>query len=60
MRGIVQNVYVEALKTVWYVSIPFAVIGIPIALFVKSYNLTNELETEFGMREEKARRSGGS
>lgn len=54
VRGIVQNVYVEALKTVWYVSIPFAVIGIPIALFVKSYNLTNELETEFGMREEKA------
>lgn len=60
VRGIVQNVYVEALKTVWYVSIPFAVIGIPIALFVKSYKLTNELETEFGMREEKARSSGGS
>lgn len=60
VRGIVQNVYVEALKTVWYVSIPFAVIGIPIALFVKSYKLTNELETEFGMREEKSRSSGGS
>ena len=55
VRGIVQGVYVEALKTVWYVSIPFAVIGIPIALAVKSYNLSNELETEFGMKEEKPR-----
>ena len=59
VRGIVQNVYVEALKTVWYVSIPFAVIGIPIALFVKSYKLTNELETEFGMRDEKVQSSSG-
>ena len=59
VRGIVQNVYVEALKTVWYVSIPFAVIGIPIALFVKSYRLTNELETEFGMRDEKVQSSSG-
>ena len=59
VRGIVQNVYVQALKTVWYVSIPFAVIGIPIALFVKSYKLTNELETEFGMRDEKVQSSSG-
>lgn len=60
VRGIVVNVYVEALKTVWYVSIPFAVIGIPIALFVKSYKLTDELETEFGMKEDKARGADSS
>ena len=60
VQGIVKNVYVEALKTVWYVSIPFAVIGIPIALFVKSYKLTDELETEFGMKEEKVRGVGVS
>ncbi len=59
LRGIVKSVYVDALRTVWYVSIPFAVIGIPIALFVKSYKLTTELETEFGMEDEKERGAGG-
>lgn len=60
VRGIVESVYVDALKTVWYVSIPFAVIGIPIALFVKSYKLTTELETEFGMKDKEGRGAGVS
>ena len=45
----VVNIYVDALKIVWYVSIPFAVLGFPIALFVKKYHLTTELDTEFGI-----------
>ena len=60
MRSIVESVYVDALKTVWYVSIPFAVIGLPIALFVKSYKLTTELETDFGMKDEEGRAAGVS
>ena len=49
VRGIVIGTYSDALKTVWYVSIPFALIGIPICVFVKGYTLSDELETEFGM-----------
>lgn len=53
VREMVIGIYSDALKTVWYVSIPFAILGIPVALFVKSYALSNELNTEFGMEERK-------
>ena len=53
VRPTVVQIYVDALKVVWYTVIPFAVIGIPIALFIKGYTLTNENETEFGMQEKK-------
>lgn len=59
VRETVIGIYVDALKTVWYVSIPFAILGIPIALFVKSYKLSNELNTEFGIEEKKKTEENG-
>ncbi|KAH8812400.1 major facilitator superfamily domain-containing protein [Xylogone sp. PMI_703] len=53
LQPTVISIYVDALKTVWYASIAFAVIGLPIALFVKGYDLSNVLETDFGMQEKK-------
>ncbi|KAL9036194.1 MAG: hypothetical protein Q9214_006245 [Letrouitia sp. 1 TL-2023] len=53
VRDKVVQIYVDALHIVFYTIIPFAVLGIPIALFIKGYNLTNEMETEFGMEERK-------
>ena len=53
IKEIVISVYVDALKVVWYGSIAFAVIGLPICLGVKSLNLSNDLETEFGMETRK-------
>ena len=59
VQPVVISIYVDALKVVWYVSIAFAVIGLPIALFVKGLDLSNNLETEFGM-EEKKKKNGSS
>lgn len=53
VRPIVVGIYVDALKVVWYASIAFAVIGLPICFFVKSLDLSSVLETEFGMQEKK-------
>lgn len=53
VRPIVVGIYVDALKVVWYASIAFAVIGLPICLFVKGLDLSSVLETEFGMEEKK-------
>lgn len=53
IKDIVVSIYVDALKVVWYGSIAFAVIGLPISLGVKSLNMSNELETEFGMEARK-------
>ncbi|KAH7395972.1 major facilitator superfamily domain-containing protein [Cadophora sp. MPI-SDFR-AT-0126] len=53
VRPIVVGIYVDALKVVWYASIAFAVIGLPICLFVKGLDLSSILETEFGMEEKK-------
>ena len=56
-RHTVIGIYTDALKTIWYISIPFCLIGFPIAMFVKSYVLSNELETDFGMEDRKTKRS---
>ncbi|KAL2074292.1 hypothetical protein VTL71DRAFT_8070 [Oculimacula yallundae] len=53
VRPIVVGIYVDALKVVWYASIAFAVIGLPVCLFVKGLDLSSTLETEFGMQEKK-------
>lgn len=53
VRPAVVGIYVDALKVVWYASIAFAVIGLPICFFVKSLDLSDTLETEFGMEEKK-------
>ena len=53
IREKVVQIYVDALHVVFYVIIPFAVLGIPIAVFIKGYKLTSNLETEFGMEEKK-------
>ncbi|CZT05520.1 related to putative multidrug transporter Mfs1.1 (major facilitator family protein) [Rhynchosporium agropyri] len=53
VRPIVVGIYVDALKIIWYASIAFAVIGLPVCFFVKSLDLTSTLETEFGMQEKK-------
>lgn len=52
-RPVVVGIYVDALKVVWYASIAFAVIGLPVCFFVKGIDLSSELETEFGMQEKK-------
>lgn len=45
----VLNVYIDALRVVWYVSIAFAGIGVPLAFFIKGLHLREEVNTEFGM-----------
>jgi hypothetical protein len=56
VRPVVIDTYADALKTVWGASIAFVVIGLPISLFVKGYNLSNELEeTGYGMQQEESR-----
>ncbi|KAF8849212.1 MFS general substrate transporter [Acephala macrosclerotiorum] len=52
-QDIVIGIYVDSLKIVWYVAIAFALIGLPICLFVKSYQLTDEYQSEFGIEEKK-------
>ncbi|KAI8300964.1 Efflux pump FUS6 [Colletotrichum sp. SAR11_240] len=45
------HVYTEALKRVWTVLIPFAVVPIGLALFMKEVELRQELKTDFGLKE---------
>ncbi|KAL4965415.1 MDR family MFS transporter [Aspergillus stella-maris] len=45
----VLNLYLDSLKLVWYVSIAFAGIGVPLCLFVKGLHLREEVSSEFGM-----------
>lgn len=53
-RGTVINIYADGLKPVWYGSIAFAVIGLPLCLLVKRYDLSNEMEdTGYGVRDRK-------
>lgn len=60
VRETVIGIYVDALKIVWYGSIAFAVIGLPICLGVQSLDLSNELETEFGMEARKNAEAKGT
>ena len=59
MEKVVQ-IYVDALHVVFYAIIPFAVLGIPVAFFIKGYKLTNDLETEFGMEEKSHMKKSGN
>ncbi|KAL6232482.1 hypothetical protein BDW75DRAFT_247150 [Aspergillus navahoensis] len=45
----ILNVYLDSLKLVWYVSIAFAGIGVPIATLVKGLHLREEVSSEFGL-----------
>ena len=50
IQHIVLHIYNDALHTIFYALIPFAIIGIPLSLFIKSYELSDILDTEFGMK----------
>jgi EmrB/QacA subfamily drug resistance transporter len=45
----ILHVYLDSLKTVWYVSIAFGGIGVPLALLVKGLHLREEVSSEFGL-----------
>lgn len=47
----VLGVYTEALRRVWTVLIPFAVVPIPLAIFMREVALRKELKTDFGLEE---------
>ena len=46
----VVDIYTACLKEVWQVLIAFAVVAIPIAIFIKEVELRTELKTEFGLK----------
>ncbi|KAG0156866.1 hypothetical protein PDIDSM_4048 [Penicillium digitatum] len=45
------RVYVDSLRLIWYVALPFAGIGFPLAFLIKGLHLRDELNTDFGMTE---------
>lgn len=47
----IMRVYVDSLRLIWYVALPFAGIGFPLAFLIKGLHLRDELNTEFGMTE---------
>lgn len=49
----VVSVYTDTLKLVWYVSLAFAALGFIITFFEKEMTLRTELETEYGIKDEK-------
>lgn len=49
------RVYVDSLRLIWYVALPFAGIGFPLAFLIKGLHLRDELNTEFGMTENNER-----
>ena len=55
LRGEVVYVFTQAMRTVWYVGLAFALLGLVVTLFEKEVTLRTALETEFGMVEEKKR-----
>lgn len=59
VRGVVVGIYVDGLKTVWFTAIAFAVLGLPVCLFVKGLVLSDEYESEFGIEEKKKAGGGG-
>ncbi|KAG5798393.1 hypothetical protein H9Q69_002541 [Fusarium xylarioides] len=50
----VIQVYLEGLKVVWQVSLAFCLMGFILCFFVRSLILRDELNTEFGLKDEKA------
>ncbi|MCJ1358496.1 MAG: hypothetical protein MMC33_008496 [Icmadophila ericetorum] len=53
LRAEVVDVFTQAMRTVWYVGLAFAGLGLVITLFEKEVKLRVDLKTEFGMEEEK-------
>ncbi|PMB64473.1 putative transporter C3H1.06c [Beauveria bassiana] len=52
LKSQVVDIYVDSLKLVWQVGLAFAVIGVPLSFLLKSLKLRDELNTEFGFRDE--------
>ncbi|PYI03527.1 MFS general substrate transporter [Aspergillus sclerotiicarbonarius CBS 121057] len=53
VKAAVVGVYVDSLRVVWYVALAFAIRGFLVAFVVKEVPMREELETEFGLQEEK-------
>ncbi|KAK4156350.1 hypothetical protein C8A00DRAFT_30742 [Chaetomidium leptoderma] len=53
VRDLIVQTYADALKLIWQLSIVFSGINFLIILFEKQVPLRTELETEFGLEEEK-------
>ncbi|MCJ1441750.1 MAG: hypothetical protein MMC23_002242 [Stictis urceolatum] len=54
---VVKSIYLDALRVVWYASIAFALIGVPISLGVKSLVLSKTMDDEFGIETSKDRKN---
>lgn len=54
LRSLVISIFVDALKTMWYVAIAFAGFGFLIVIIEKEIPLRKELDTEFGMIDTRA------
>jgi uncharacterized Zn finger protein len=50
-RAEVMSVYVESIKTVWWVSMSFALLAFVLVIVQKEIPLRKELDTEFGIQE---------
>ena len=50
-RAQVKSVYVESIKTVWFVSMAFAALGFLLVIFEKEVPLRKELDTKFNIEE---------
>ncbi|KAF9779410.1 COP9 signalosome complex subunit 1 [Fusarium sp. DS 682] len=48
----VVQVYIDGLKVVWQVSLAFCLVGFILCFFVRSLKLRDELNTEYGLKEE--------
>ncbi|MCJ1401057.1 hypothetical protein MMC11_004269 [Xylographa trunciseda] len=53
LQSQVVRVYSDALKTVWYGAVAFALLGLLLVFIEKHVELRTELETEFGIEEKK-------
>lgn len=61
IRAQVVSVYIDSLKTVWFVSMAFAMLGFLLVIVEKEIPLRKELETQFSMEEkDKAIKAGKS
>ncbi|KAI9734666.1 MAG: hypothetical protein M1834_002267 [Cirrosporium novae-zelandiae] len=49
----VFHVYIDSLHLVWLVSIAFAGLGIPLALFVEGLKLSSDVQSDFGLDDHK-------
>lgn len=54
------HVYTEGIKESWQVLIAFAVVAVPIALFIREIPLRQELVTEFGLDDSEKKEASGN